>query len=219
MANVSQDLNIAGNHRLIGYFRNNTWESTQTSYGKKSKEKNYLTNNDDDYRFQSVASDLLVDGAFNINSTSVDAWIAQLSSLRGLSVENANVGLNQTPVIRFLEEPDANDWNRLRVLTDSEIESLAMALVKQVKLRGPFLSFADFVNRRLALGPMDSDPSKAKGTRVNFVQHDLSEWSKYQEDRFTTQGLRGQNLQLLMLVSMTQLEECILNNNLTPKII
>jgi len=191
VTNVSQDLNISGNHRLIGYFRNNTWEDAQTSYGKKSKEKGYSTVNDDDHRFQSVASDLLVDGAFNINSTSVDAWVAQLSSLRGLAVENANVGSGETPVIRFLEEPNANDWNKLRVLTDSEIESLAKALVKQVKLRGPFLSVADFINRRLTLGPMDSDPSKARGTRVNFVQHDLSEWNKYQEDRFTAQGLRG----------------------------
>ena len=39
--------------------------------------------------------DLILDGAFNINSTSVDAWIAQLSSLRGHSVENVNVGLDR----------------------------------------------------------------------------------------------------------------------------
>ena len=38
---------------------------------------------------------------------------------------------------------------------------------------------------------MDSDPSKAKGTRVNFVLHDLSDWSKYSEDQYTSQGLRG----------------------------
>ena len=50
---------------------------------------------------------------------------------------------------------------------------------------------ADFVNRRLALGPMDSDTSKARGTRVNFVLHDLDDWSKYPEDKYTVQGLRG----------------------------
>ena len=53
---------------------------------RKSKEQGNNTSNDSDYRFQSVASDLLVDGAFNINSTSVDAWKAQLSSLRGIPV-------------------------------------------------------------------------------------------------------------------------------------
>jgi hypothetical protein len=193
VANLSQGLDISGNHRLIGYFRNNTWEDSQTSYSAKSKEKGFSKTDDSEYRFQSVAGDLLLDGAFNINSTSVDAWIAQLSSLRGLAVQNANVKSSETPVIRFLKEPDQdeNDWNKLRVLSDAEIEALAIALVKQVKLRGPFLSYADFVNRRLSLGPMDKDPSKAKGTRVNFVQHDLSDWSKYPEDEFTVQGLRG----------------------------
>ena len=192
ISNLSEDLNVSGNHRLIGYIRDNQWKSTQTSYGARVK-KGFSTTNDSENRFQSAAGDILLDGAFNINSTSVDAWIAQLSSLRGLVVENETVSSSETPVVRFLSEPeqDENEWNDLRTLTDEEIKSLATALVKQVKLRGPFLSFADFVNRRLALGPMDSDPSKAKGTRVNFVQYNLSDWSKYREDRFTAQGLRG----------------------------
>ena len=157
---LSEDMDVVGNHRLIGYFRDNAWESSQSSYGEKSKEQGNTTSNDSDYRFQSLASDLILDGAFNINSTSVDAWIAQLSSLRGHSVENVNVGSGQTPVIRFLEEPETNEWNKIRLLSDDEIEELAKAIVKQVKLRGPFLSMADFVNRRLALGPMDSDTKK-----------------------------------------------------------
>ena len=187
----SQDSDAVGNHRLVGYFRDNAWETRQTSYGKSSKEKGFSTSSDPDYRFQTVASDLLLDGAFNINSTSVDAWVAQLSSLREHSVENVSIGSGETPVVRFLDEPDSNDWNKIRILSDDEIEDLAKAIVKQVKLRGPFLSMADFVNRRLALGPMDSDPSKAKGTRVNFVLHDLSDWGKYPEDKYTAQGLRG----------------------------
>ena len=193
VSDLSEDSDVSGNHRLIGYIRDNQWQTTQSSYGANSKEKGFSTNNDSEYRFQSAAGDILLDGAFNINSTSVDAWVAQLSSLRGLVVENETVSSSETPVVRFLSEPEQieNEWNDLRTLTDEEIKSLATALVKQVKLRGPFLSFADFVNRRLALGPMDSDPSKAKGTRVNFVQYNLSDWSKYREDRFTAQGLRG----------------------------
>ena len=189
----NEDLNVTGNHRLVAYFRDHSWETGQTSYGGKSKEKRYSVSKDSDYRFQTTSGDLLVNGAFNINSTSIDAWVAQLSSLRGLAIENANVRPNETPIIRFINEPEqtGNEWNKLRVLTDEEIKSLASEMVKQVKLRGPFLSFSDFVNRRLALGPMDSDPSKAKGTRINFVQYDLNEWNDYQEDRYTAQGLRG----------------------------
>ena len=207
VANISEDLDISGNHRLVGYFRNNSWEDNQVSYGKKSKEMGFSTSNDEDHRFQSVASDLLVDGAFNINSTSVDAWKAQLSSLRGIPVYKLAPAplepypLNnsdETPIVRFLTEPLANDgpssnwqnrWNDFRKLNDEEISDLAKAIVKQVKLRGPFLSMADFVNRRLALGPMN--PNKARGTRVNFVEFELNEWNNFAEDKFSAQGLRG----------------------------
>ena len=202
-ADLSDDLEVVGNHRLVAYLRNNLWEGAQTSFGERSKEKGFSKTKDSDNRYHTLAADILLDGAFNINSTSVDAWVAQLSSLRGLAVENANVGSEETPVIRLLDEPAGNDWNQLRVLTDPEIESLAKAIVKQVKLRGPFLSCSDFVNRRLALGPMDSDPSKAKGTRVNFVQYDLEDWANYAEDRFTAQGLQGRsNLRSQKQVSM-----------------
>jgi hypothetical protein len=190
---VSDEIEVEGNHRLVGYFRRNSWDSEKSSYGLKSKASGFSTSNDLEYLFQTVAGDLLLDGAFNINSTSLDAWVAQLTSLRGLGVENASVEAGETPVVRFLKEPDQieNNWNELRVLTDDEIEALAKALIKQVKLRGPFLSMADFVNRRLAPGPMDIDPSKAKGTRVNFVQKKLNEWTGFPEDRYSAQGLRG----------------------------
>ena len=59
-------------------------------------------------------------------------------SLRGHSVENVGVGLGDSGSA-LLEEPDTNDWNKVRILSDEEIEDLAKAIVKQVKLRA--LSF------------------------------------------------------------------------------
>jgi hypothetical protein len=99
---------------------------------------------------------LMVDGAFNVNSTSVNAWAAFLSSVRDQEVLTAS-GAGQK-----FEHPfgtlgyAANtavsgtdgDWRGLRNLSSGEILTLAEAIVTEVKARGPFLSMADFVNRR-----------------------------------------------------------------------
>ena len=57
----------------------------ETSYGEKTKLINADPVTDSSYRYQTLAADLLVEGAFNINSTSVDAWVSQLSSLREIA--------------------------------------------------------------------------------------------------------------------------------------
>ena len=104
--------------------------------------------------FHRAASALMVDGAFNVNSTRVDAWKALLGSTRS--------GPGGDVVIpRVLDAPgkawksgDPTDyaeiWDVRRELKPEEIDRLARALVDEVRHRGPFLSLADFVNRRLA---------------------------------------------------------------------
>lgn len=117
------------------------------------------------------ASLLEVDGMFNVNSTSVDAWKSLLSALKkrdsitratSSSAEahtpNADAttvaGLN-SPIETIVNAKntvdikDASQWTGRRTLSDDEIDSLATAIVKQVRARGPFLSLADFVNRRI----------------------------------------------------------------------
>jgi hypothetical protein len=99
----------------------------------------------------------MVDGAFNVNSARVDAWRALLGSTR---LAGYATGEN-VPFPRVLDAPDdawkngdATDrggvWAGHRELTRDEIQQLAEAITREVKLRGPFLSLADFVNRRLA---------------------------------------------------------------------
>jgi hypothetical protein len=190
---------LEGNARLVAFHRPARSNQDKTFWYDNLTKYESQTGN---YSYQSIAGDLLLNGAFNVNSTSVDAWIAQISSLIGHSVGNVNITSAETPIPRLKKEPltpvskissepHFNNWNKLRTLSHSEIQNLAQAIVEQVKLRGPFLSLSDFVNRRLTLGPMDSDTSKSKGTRVNFVQYDLDEWKRYPEDRYTVQGLRG----------------------------
>ncbi len=101
------------------------------------------------------AGELMVDGAFNINSTSVEAWTTVLSALREASFEVAGStesASSATPFPRFRDPVGtANDpWHGFRTLDDAAIEQLASELVDEVRARGPFLSLSEFVNRRVS---------------------------------------------------------------------
>lgn len=118
-----------------------------------------------------IASHLMVEGSFNINSTSVEAWKILFSSLKGKPTvrlgTNTTTPVESTPantVVGYGSLPAANpvttasidspnsppdQWKGGRELSDDEIDKLAVAMVEQVKLRGPFLSLSEFINRRL----------------------------------------------------------------------
>ena len=124
----------------------------------------------DDQKLSLGAAHIEVDGMFNVNSTSVEAWKAALASLKDQPSSAQNSSGKDTSVpkndatsvsglltprsLEILEEAldkpqEPNQWVGHRSLTDTEVSALAEAIVRQVKLRGPFLSLADFVNRRV----------------------------------------------------------------------
>jgi hypothetical protein len=128
-----------------------------------------------------IAAHLMVEGPFNVNSTSVEAWKAFLSSLKGkpvayldkdkaitrgvimpddASTSGTPVGPSSLPngkpyskdSLDISNPATPEPWYSWREFSDTEIEQLAEAIVRQVKLRGPFLSLSEFVNRRLERG-------------------------------------------------------------------
>ncbi len=111
----------------------------------------------DNRSYTQTATVLMAEGAFNINSTSVDAWKSILGSLSKSIMTYVDANSEQTttpggsPLPRSQRPLDLEnqDWAGFRTLTDAELQSLAEEVVRQVKLRGPFLSLGDFVNRRL----------------------------------------------------------------------
>lgn len=121
----------------------------------------------------------VMNGAFNINSTSVPAWKAMLGSIHdsqaifnkinkpGKTSAFANLAAtdtskNESRVSRFRlpasesaqdgADPKDAYWLGAREYSDAELETLAEKIVEQVRLRGPFLSMSEFVNRRLGTG-------------------------------------------------------------------
>ncbi len=104
---------------------------------------------------QVFSAQSLLEGGFNVNSTSTDAWKALLSAGRDLSLNSYGGGSSAADGSTFsrFSLPSQNslnqDWEGLRSLSDAQIDLLAEAIVEQVRIRGPFLNLSDFVNRRL----------------------------------------------------------------------
>lgn len=117
-------------------------------------------------QYNTAAAGLMLNGAFNVNSTSVPAWQALLGSLSGDSANYllpsgggfGSISPSQlaNPIFRFLSAVSIDGsntvnspWGGIHSLSNTQTQTLAQAIVNQVKLRGPFLSMADFLNRRL----------------------------------------------------------------------
>ena len=119
--------------------------------------------------YKKVGAYSLIKGAFNVNSTSVKAWRAFLQGNKNLALESvqgttdAGTGtpfpLGSTTSNHQLQQLAWEEFSRLtddQIWDDNDTPSdltddtgLAVEIVNQVKARGPFMSFSDFVNRRI----------------------------------------------------------------------
>jgi hypothetical protein len=110
-----------------------------------------------------AAANLMLEGAFNVNSTSVPAWKAFLKTHSNNPIELYHASGSSPGAVtidpgddvlisRFWSATGASSpnqpWSGVRTLDDDDITDLAENIVEQVKLRGPFLSMGDFLNRR-----------------------------------------------------------------------
>lgn len=127
---------------------------------------------------ETVAAEISALGAFNLNSTSVAAWQAMLTSQFGVDVETGD-GSTATaagwfPRVDWPLGQGATDSSSLttdalesytgfRGLTSEQSQWLAEKVVEEVKARGPFRSVAEFVNRSLLTASEDSDDHRFRG--------------------------------------------------------
>lgn len=128
--------------------------------------------------WQTIASRLQVRGMFNVNSTSVDAWRALLRHARDQEIPfitetggSWDVSLSDPTDyvysrfsiagdVEATEDgsagsfPGAAEFSGYRRFDAATLDLLAERIVDQVRLRGPFLSLSEFVNRQLSSGDL-----------------------------------------------------------------
>ena len=118
--------------------------------------------------YKRIAANLMLNGGFNINSTSVEAWQALLASTRnqaltklpksggnqGEKITGSGTVFSRTETV-LSEAVDsasnglASHYSGYRDISDEQLGKLAKAIVTQVRKRGPFLNLSEFLNRRL----------------------------------------------------------------------
>lgn len=116
---------------------------------------------------EAIAARIMIKGAFNINSTSKNAWKVLLASMGAsqLAVIHPQTGaltwespegarfhrfghtITNRPYTQGTPGDSDAFWQGWRRLSDQEIDQLAQEIVAEVKARGPFRSLAEFVNR------------------------------------------------------------------------
>lgn len=172
-----------------------------TATGDAAKLASDLDSLSDIERTKRLATVLGVRGAFNVNSTSVDAWRAVLSSFRDRAVNGWSrqqmTNAARSPFVRTsfplagaaetttgsADVKGQVRWAGFRSLSDSDISKLAEAIVVEIRKTGtkdkaPCLTLGEFVNRRIGssgdlhvLGGLLQSAIDASG--VNSVYHAL----------------------------------------------
>ena len=123
--------------------------------------------------YKTAAEYQMIRGAFNVNSTDVQAWKAVLASMShnmiqtlwaksGVLSEKMSALIPIMPMSLVnggaigsavnaanIDDTKTNNWNGYRELTPEQLDELAQKIVEEVRKRGPFLSMSEFVNRRI----------------------------------------------------------------------
>lgn len=141
-----------------------------------AKSELYSSDNPNIDTYKNAAEYQMIRGPFNVNSTSIQAWMAMLASMSKTDIATLwarsgaleSVATSGAPITAMsmvsggavngtvdpskIDNLKTNNWNGYRVLDETELERLAIEIVAEVRARGPFLSMSEFVNRRV--GPI-----------------------------------------------------------------
>lgn len=199
--NIENDINTVYQNFLKGESRLTnraylpiTDDSNVTDAVASARTSEIITSNNG---WLKVASRFEVEGMFNVNTTSIEAWKALLGRAKS-SQQLAMYGADEIvsnnlngkhvvtrgPIASDVEAgtgpgfsgqfANASEYTGFRTLSDDQIEDLAEKVVEQVRLRGPFLSLSEFVNRQLSSNE-DLALAGAIQTAINNLSDDPME--------------------------------------------
>lgn len=149
--------------------------------------------------WKKMSSYLLNDGAFNVNSTSVEAWTALYASIKGLSIgtgatstSNARfpriIGPTGQDVITLSDLKKSSYWNGFINLSDKQIVELAKATVAEVKARAKFFYRTERdqdytpLTRRFLGFPAAQEPATPLLGMGEFINRFLGPTKKFSAD-------------------------------------
>ena len=151
--------------------------------------------------FHRAATQLWLNGGFNVNSVSVDAWKAVLASAMNAGAGYASK--DAVPFPRVVNPPNGEflngNWDDEEATSgflaidgsdtsDSDLERLAQEIVREVKERAPFFGLSDFINRRLVdsehgdAGPIEAAIQRS-GINAAFDDNDVLRIPNTERDR------------------------------------
>ena len=186
--------------------------------------------------YDTFAQHLYNKGAFNVNSTSKEAWALFLASgtnealpILNMLTPNATLASatasSGTAFSRFApligDEEDATSdgqkrWQGHRRLTPNQILTLAANVVAEVKARGPFQSVAEFVNRQLASDPLTGNSGALQTAIENSALNtDFGRPAPKNNDELTGSGSDSGNTSD---GAATQIVQADLLNRLAPSL-
>ncbi len=142
-----------------------------------------------------AAASLVIDGAFNINSTSVEAWKSLLGSLNRTQLQFSDLSdgpgtgatweslANPFPrsawhtlfgAVRTEGDLEYETWRGLPELTAEQISAMAKRIVYELRNRGrPFRSLAQFINREYDRQPAGASTGMRDPRRMGLLQRVL----------------------------------------------
>lgn len=139
-----------------------------------------------------AAASLVIDGAFNINSTSIAAWTSLLGSLNRTEIQLSDLSggvltgdtqeslANPFPrsawhsmfgAVRTEGNLEYETWRGMPELTAEQISAMAERIVYELRSRGrPFRSLAEFINREFDRLPEEPSVGMRDPRRMGLLQ-------------------------------------------------